>query len=484
MGAVNFVSTLSNINVINQILKMFIISLFTYHTAKRLINKAKYTLSKTIVDIIIIGSISILCALIKYSSNSINSMICLVCLLVILFCKQTKERVASSIIAVIISLSINYFIFFVAIILSYIPSLHLNITNDYVSLLIITIIYAFLIYRFLKIKKFKNGILFLPKSTTDSSIDILVLNLSVIILFSINTFINANMNLSMSLLPEILIIFFIMFTTIKKSLQLYYKQKLLVKELDETKEELSKKVKEIEDLEKENIEISKKSHTLVHKQRALEYKIEKIASKAEISTEEAAEVRDRLKEINKDMYTEKSTIKLDKTGIAKIDDMLEYMQEECKKNKIEFELQIKGNIHYMTNNLITIEDLETLIADHVKNAIIAINHTENINRSILVRLGEIDGIYSLYIYDSGVEFARETLENLGQKPSTTHAEEGGTGMGFMNTFDTLRKCEASLTINEFNEPSKDNYTKAIIIKFDKKNEFKIISYRENEVTVK
>ena len=101
-------------------------------------------------------------------------------------------------------------------------------------------------------------------------------------------------------------------------------------------------------------------------------------TKAEISTEEAAEVRDRVKEIKKDLYKEKSAIKLDKTGIALIDDMLEYMQSECKKNKIDFELQIKGNIHYMTNNLITKEDLETLLADHIKNAIIAINHTDNV----------------------------------------------------------------------------------------------------------
>ena len=44
------------------------------------------------------------------------------------------------------------------------------------------------------------------------------------------------------------------------------------------------------------------------------------------------------------------------------------------------------------------------------------------------------------------------LEKLGKKPSTTHKDEGGTGMGFMNTFDTLRKCKASLTIEEFNKP--------------------------------
>lgn len=121
-----------------------------------------------------------------------------------------------------------------------------------------------------------------------------------------------------------------------------------------------------------------------------------------------------------------------------------------------------------------------MLADHIKDAIIAINHTDNINRSILVRLGEIDGIYSLYIYDSGVEFEKETLSKLGKKPITTHADEGGTGMGFMNTFDTLNKYKASLVINELSEPNKDNYTKVLIFKFDKKNEFKIDSYRKQK----
>ena len=50
-------------------------------------------------------------------------------------------------------------------------------------------------------------------------------------------------------------------------------------------------------------------------------------------------------------------------------------------------------------------------------------------------------------------------------------------MGFMNTFETLEKYKASLTIEEYNKPSKDNYTKLISIKFDNKNQFKIKSYR-------
>ena len=131
----------------------------------------------------------------------------------------------------------------------------------------------------------------------------------------------------------------------------------------------------------------------------------------------------------------------------------------------------------MVNNAVSKEDLEILLADHIKNAIIAINHTQNINRTIMVKLGKIESIYGIKFYDSGAEFELETLDNLGNKPSTTHAEEGGTGMGFMNTFETLKKYKASLIIEEYNKPSKDNYTKVISINFDNKNEFKIKSYR-------
>ena len=166
---------------------------------------------------------------------------------------------------------------------------------------------------------------------------------------------------------------------------------------------------------------------------------------------------------------------LDKTNIVQIDDMLKFMQSECIKNDIEFRLQIYGNIYHIINNIITKDQLEILIADHVKDAIIAIKHTDNINKSILVKLGKIEGCYGLYIYDSGVEFKKEILENLGKKPSTAYQEEGGTGMGFMNTFDTLKGCNGSLIIKELGKLSKDNYTKIIMIKFDGKNEFKVVN---------
>ena len=158
-----------------------------------------------------------------------------------------------------------------------------------------------------------------------------------------------------------------------------------------------------------------------------------------------ADITNRLKNITKELQTE-IIVELVKTNITEIDDMLSYMQSECRKNKIDFQVQITGKIQYMINHYISREKLEILIADHIRNAIIAIQHADNQNRSILVRLGIIEGVYSLYIYDSGIEFEQEILTNLGKKPSTTHADEGGTGMGFMHTFDTLKQVQASMII--------------------------------------
>ena len=91
-----------------------------------------------------------------------------------------------------------------------------------------------------------------------------------------------------------------------------------------------KKLKaKVEELEAENLSFSKKSHTLAHKQKSLEFKLQEILAKSEISKEEAGEVRDRIKEIGKDLYKEKTVTELDKTGIIEIDDMLKYMQSEC-----------------------------------------------------------------------------------------------------------------------------------------------------------
>ena len=85
------------------------------------------------------------------------------------------------------------------------------------------------------------------------------------------------------------------------------------------------------------------------------------------------------------------------------------------------------------------------------------------------------------MYDTGVEFEIETLLKLGLEPVTTHKNTGGTGIGFISTFETINKCKASLIIQERNRKNTNDYTKAVIIRFDGKKEYRIKSYRADEI---
>ena len=469
-------NVLENINIIEDttyIIKMFFISICTYYTVRKVTNsKPKNKITSLICGIFML-LITFIILKIKNKTNSLISIITLNFLLTVISCKATKNKFGYTLLATTMSMSINYIIFAISISIMFIPNALIVINNNFLNLVLMMIIHSVILYKFFKRDKIKYGFSFFRKEEQNGYLDLIILNISVSVLFSIIILSNIDLIISRSLFIAFIIFAIIMFITIKKSFNQYYKQKLLEQELSKVRTDLEEKTKEVEELEAENIRISKNAHTLVHKQKSLAHKLDEMMLRTEISAEEAAEVRDRLAEIGKDLYKEKTTTELDKTEIPEIDDMLKYMQSECSANKIEFELQLKGNIHHMTNNLISKVDLETLLADHIKNAIIAINHTDNPNRSILVKLGKIDETYGLYIYDSGIEFEKETLENLGKKPSTTHKDEGGTGMGFMNTFDTLKKCKASLVIEQFGKPDKDNYTKVIMFKFDNKNEIKI-----------
>lgn len=454
-------------------LEILIISILTYYIAIKISNTNGKEKNRVLI-IILFFIVAIICAVIKKYTSSFYSIICLNLLLSLIFYKREKKDVLYSIMMIEISLSINYILLFLAGLIAYFPNKIFNIKNDYIQFISIMLIHIIFSYNFTNIKRFKNGIIFFKNKIENEYFNLIILNISIAILFFAIIISNYNEEIADKVGIGFIIFSIIMFITIQKSLQLYYKQRLLVQDLEETKKELEDKKKEIKQLEQENLNFSKTSHSIAHK-------LNELALKNEIAEE--IDVKNRLSNITKQI-SEEPEIEIPKTNISEIDDMLNYMKSECIKNKIKFEVQLNGNIYQMINNHITKEELEILIADHVKNAIIAVKCSNNSNRSILVRIGKIDGQYSIYIYDSGIEFEINTLHKLGKIPSTTHKESGGTGMGFMNTFDTLKKHKASITINEYGKPVKDNYTKVIMIVFNKKDEFNIISYRQKEIEVR
>lgn len=476
------VMELESMPVIIDIIKIYFISICTYYMELKLTNNnidIKYKRLIFILMNVCMFSIAIISKTIKEMVGFSYGMLSMVFLISYIFFKTTKRTYSYSLVVTLISLSINYILFGVSIFIGFVVYALIGTKNVTVNIIIIVLMYLLMIKYFIRIKRFKKGINFLKDKLQDEYLNLIVLNISIMILFLIIILSNYTEKITGQFGVGLIIFSIIMFITIKKSLEMYYKQKLLIQDLEETKKELEDEKHENKELEKEILEYSKKSHSIAHKQKALEYKLNELMLKSEVASEIG--LQDELSKISKEIQKDETVVELTKTGILEIDDMLKYMQSECTKNKIDFQLKVSGNIHYMVNNYVDKENLEILIADHIKNAIIAIQNSSNANKSILVRLGIIDGYYSLYIYDSGIEFEIETLKNLGKKPSTTHKDTGGTGMGFMNTFETLNKFKASIIIKEYNKPVKDNFTKLITIKFDNKNEYKIYSYRAQEI---
>lgn len=473
-----YVINFGEVNYFVDMIKMFFIILYTYCIAFKIINQKNFKNSKIFILIIFIA-LAVISKIIKNIYGYLYSIIYLDFLVAILFSKLTKNNIGYSILITTMSLSISYIVFFVSLGISFFPNIVFNINNSFISLFIIIFIYTILVYIMLKIKRVTKGLLFLKDKFNTEVMDILILNISITILFTVILLSNYERMNTRVIGTSFIIFSIIMFVSIQKSLQLYYKQKLQEREVEEIKEELKNREKEIKELENENLKLNKKNHSIAHKQKSLEHELKELLANNQIINKN--NIKDKIEDLSKEMQNETISVELAKTNIEEIDSMLKYMQSECMKNKIDFQLQLNGNIHHMVNTYIEKEDLEILIADMIKNALIAINNSKNINKGILVRLGLIDGKYSLYIYDSGIEFEIDTLINLGIKPSTTHSNDGGTGMGWMNTFDTLKKYKASLVIDEYGKPVEDNFTKVIKIIFDNENTYKINSYREKEI---
>lgn len=483
----NFIVNLEDLCFILYTIKIYFFSIFTFYVSQKISINRLFSHYKFFAFLVFNTFICFICAIIKNLSTSFLSIFVLFIISSIVYSLLAKNTIGFSMIVNLISTAINYIFLFFSITIFFIFNLFINIPNDLINLIVLNCFHIIFIFIFFKIRRFKNGFSFLKIAKGNEYFDISILNITVLVIFFFALLSNDKNSYTNYLIFSLIISIIIMFITIQKTLTLYYKQKLMKQQIEETNKELENKDKIIEKLQAENINFSKISHSIAHRQKSLEYKLDKLISSKDSDTNLSSteNLKSEINKISEDYLSSINNIKtipdLQKTGITKIDDMLSYMQSECFKNKINFILNIKGNIYYMTNHFISVDKLEILLADFIKNSIIAINCSKNINRTILLVLGYVNNSYELCISDTGIEFEIDTLRNLGYTATTTHKDTGGTGYGFMNTFDTLREFKASLVIEEIGLPNISNYTKSIKVIFDKKNEFIIRSYRYNEM---
>lgn len=486
-----------NIDVINNIIQNTMFNILTYFVFIRLINYQENNKRKNIVIFLISISEGIIGRILYENLTTILAVLLTYSLHSVVIAKVTNRKVQYSIVITFISLTIAYLIYIVSTILSclVLKLIIPNINKNNVLILIMTAsIETLIIYSFFKIKRFKNGIVFLRNEEKINNIGIIggiFVGITIIIYSTIGEYRGYIFNTYLFL--GILIEAICMFIWIRRKITKHYKQNLRKNEIKELETQIKNKDEEIAKILKENNAIATINHKYSSRIRALEKISSKIFTKPEIIKamqeefgEEFGELQEQINKITEEYTNEMSETvkyknKLDKTGIFGIDNLLEYLQEEAENKGIKFEVKINGSINYLIEKLIEQNRLETLLGDHIKDAIIAIEHSTNTYKQILLTIGIIENCYEIRIYDTGIEFEIETLLNLGTKPITTHKETGGSGIGFITTFETLDKTKASLIIEEKHPINSVDYTKVVSIRFDGKKEYKIKSYRKEEI---
>jgi signal transduction histidine kinase len=162
------------------------------------------------------------------------------------------------------------------------------------------------------------------------------------------------------------------------------------------------------------------------------------------------------------------------TNDIMIDGIIYLMMKRASGKGIKFDIAVMGDISELTAEIIPADELQTLLADLIENAIIATSRCEH--KQILITTIESESAYELSVQDSGIPFEAETLLSLGLKKASTHLNEGGSGAGYMTAFKILHRCKASLIITEY-QPEQNGFTKSVAVRFDGKDAYIIQTYR-------
>lgn len=168
---------------------------------------------------------------------------------------------------------------------------------------------------------------------------------------------------------------------------------------------------------------------------------------------------------------------LPRCGVGRVDHLLEYMQEEAEKDHISLKVVYDCNVKDMVDVCLNEEQMCTLLGDLVQNAIIATRY--NHGKELLIRIGMVGKVYAIHVFDSGIPFTKEVLVKYGMEQITTHADDSGSGIGLMQTYDTLNACGASIFIDEFDGAS-GLYTKKVSVVFNRKHQYILYTNRGDE----
>lgn len=475
--------------MIRLFIKEFTLIICVFYTYSRILNipnrkYTKYILSNIIISIILTGISYILDSYISDSTITFQLAISAVFLAMI---SSTKLELSFS--TTVISFGITYVLYVISVVIIsiFFALLDVPLNADFIYPQALSAILLFLLTVLLfKIKRLKKGMPFLQNSTSNN----FIFYISLLVLFAYIIFSNNNSDL-IYLLPVILIIFssFFIYISWKKHITKSYLQKLHTRQVNTLQEELKVQATIIAELENNLDSFSK----IVHKDNkiipsmamAVNNYLQHLDFHSDLDQQKKIGVAlieelNRISQERKGILThyELSNQKLISTNIVSINALMHYMLQKAKDNGIRFELKGSKNIETLLESNISEDDLNTLLADLIENAIIATKECDK--RNILVDATMINEIYCINIFDSGTPFSSEVLKHWGKKRITTHKDTNGSGIGLITTYELLKKYKASFSLEEFE--NNEMFTKKLSILFDHGHHFTILSPRASSLS--
>ncbi|MFT4143472.1 MAG: GHKL domain-containing protein [Mobilitalea sp.] len=355
--------------------------------------------------------------------------------------------------------------------------------SELIMYLILFVIHSVLTVLFFNIKRLKNGLPFLYKSSTRY--------IGIIISVFIFSFydIASDSRYSLSIIGEafikLAVFSLLLFFWSKGNLSILYIERQKEKELEYAYSIIKEKDQLVHKLQIDNEKMSK----IIHRDNKL---IPSLVNAVQSffnediknSTDSKAKSQSlviQLNELIKDRSGmiqdyKPSTKSLPKTKLVLIDMMAEYMLHKAESNSAEFCLEVYGEPSVLIPQYISEKNLCTIFADLIENALIAVKSTKS--KKILIQIGLYDGVQTLSVSDNGISFDTNILTTLGKKQKTTHADIGGKGIGILSLFEINKKTRASFVVTEY-APGTNIHTKKVSVIFDSKNEYRISSYRND-----
>jgi len=345
-----------------------------------------------------------------------------------------------------------------------------------IILYVLTFVFVFLV---LKIKRFRKGFQFFQyEKNIGLGLAISGISFVLIGIIYLNNYMNDYISIVITL--GLVISGFGLFIWIRRSITAHYRERLQLKSEEHFQALLKEKEIENQKLNQTNEYLAKVVHRDNHLMSALDTSINAYfeSDNEQYKDNLLREIQMLTKERGELIEKEQRDAKLlSTTGNLLIDGAVNDLYIKAAAHGIDFDLTVSETVDAIIGKYISQTDLQTLLCDHIKDAIIAVDAKGNDKGTILVDFSVKNENYQITVFDSGVDFEIDTLTKLGKERVTTHADNGGSGIGFMTTFETLRKAYASLMITEF--AHKTPFSKSVSIIFDGENSFIIQSYRSD-----